>query len=183
MTNCEKTSQGHSVGSLTDKTEDDVLTAMLSLAVREENIMVARVALNNMHQNHDEPIRSSALLKGQAGVCKYITPYPGCNREVDYTEQILRDVLSRGVADPDIQLELLSHINQNMTLEEVLKFVQTKEAGKRSATGLLDHNNTSAIRSQYKGERRRSNPEQRSKRHLLNARIVEAKVMEDQKCL
>ena len=32
-----------SVGSLTEKTEDDVLTAMQSLAVREENIMVARV--------------------------------------------------------------------------------------------------------------------------------------------
>ena len=126
--------------------------------------MVARVALNNMHQDHDEPIRSfSARLKGQAGVCKYITPCPGCDREVDYTEQILRDVLSRGVADPDIQLELLSHVNQNMTLEEVLKFVQTKEAGKRSATRLLEHNNTSAIRSQYKRGKKEIKPDNATK--------------------
>ena len=37
-----------SVGPLSHMTEDVVLKAMRSLAVREENVMVARVALNNM---------------------------------------------------------------------------------------------------------------------------------------
>ena len=36
-----------------------------------------------------------------------------------YTDEILRDVLTRGVADPEIQLDLLSDSNQNMTLENV----------------------------------------------------------------
>lgn len=34
--------------SLTNETEDNVLTAIRQLAVREENTMVARVTLNNM---------------------------------------------------------------------------------------------------------------------------------------
>ena len=92
---------------------------MRSLAVREESVMVARVALNNLHQDHDESIRSfCARLKGQACVCKYVVACTCCNQEVNYTSQILRDVLIRGIADSDIQLELLGHTNKNMPLEE-----------------------------------------------------------------
>ena len=28
---------------------------------------------------------------------------PGCNNDVNYTEEILRDVLTSGIADPEIQ--------------------------------------------------------------------------------
>ena len=144
-----------SVGSLADRPEKEVLDAMRFLAVREESVMVARVALSNLHQDHDESVRSfCARLKGQASVCKYIIPCTGCNQEVDYTQQILRDVLSRGIADPDIQLELLGHTNQNMSLEEVLQFVEAKEAGKRSASRLHDHHQANAVKSQYKMNRR-----------------------------
>lgn len=45
-------------GTLTEMTEDDVLTAMRRLAVREENTMVARAALHNLKQDRDEPIRT-----------------------------------------------------------------------------------------------------------------------------
>ena len=63
-----------SVGPLSHMTEDVVLKAMRSLAVREGNVMVARVALNNMHQDQEESIRSfGARLRGQASVCKYVT--------------------------------------------------------------------------------------------------------------
>ena len=44
-------------GTLTGKTEDEVLAAMKILAVREENVMVARVTLHNMKQDRGEPIR------------------------------------------------------------------------------------------------------------------------------
>ena len=145
-----------SVGPLTEKTEDAILAAIKSLAVREENVMVARVALNNMHQDQDESIRAfGARLRGQAAVCKYVINCPGdeCNIIVDYTEQILRDVLCRGIANPDIQLELLGHTNQDMSLEEVFHFVETKEAGKRSANRLLD-NQAAAIRSNYSKSKR-----------------------------
>lgn len=143
------------VGSLTVKTEDNVLEAMRSLAVREENVMVARVSLNNMHQDRDESIRSfGARLRGQACVCKYVTECPVCHDDVDFTEPILRDVLCRGISDTDIQLDLLGHTKQDMTLEEVLRFVEAKEAGKRSATRLLDHQAAGAIKSSYSKTKR-----------------------------
>lgn len=72
-----KTLQGHwlvllqltrsLVSYLAEKTEHDSLIAMLSLEAREENIIVASVVLNNMHQDHDEPtISFSPQLKRQA---------------------------------------------------------------------------------------------------------------------
>ena len=57
--------------SLVGKSQDDVLTAIHSLAVREENTTVARVTLHQMTQDVDETVRSYyARLKGQATVCK-----------------------------------------------------------------------------------------------------------------
>ena len=138
-------------GSLTTKTAAQVLNAIKQLAVREENAMVARVALHNMTQDREEPIRSfCARVKGQAGVCKYNIKCPTCNTTVDYTKCIVRDVLSRGIADSEIQLELLGHTEQDMTLEQVLSFIESKEAGRRSATKLSQAQGIQAIRSAYK---------------------------------
>ena len=67
-------------GTLAGETEEVVLAAIKALAVRKENVMVARVALHHMEQDRDEPIRAFvARLKGQAGVCKYVKACPGCN--------------------------------------------------------------------------------------------------------
>lgn len=44
MNSCERTLTRNAGGTLTGKTEDEVLAAMRNLAVREENTMVARVA-------------------------------------------------------------------------------------------------------------------------------------------
>ena len=78
-------------GTLAGKTEDKVLTAMKILAVREENVMVARVTLHNMKQDRGEPIHSyGARLRGQADVCRFTQQCTNCNADVDYTEAILR---------------------------------------------------------------------------------------------
>jgi len=66
-------------------------------------------------------------------------------RHSRHTEAILRDVLCRGIADQDIQLELLGHTNQDMPLEDVFRFVEAKEAGKRSATRLIDHQTAASV--------------------------------------
>ena len=87
-------------GSLTTKPIEDVMSAIRKLAVREENTMVARVQLHNMHQDRDETVRSfCARLHGQAGICKFTTQCPSCNTNVNYTEHILCDVRTRGLAD------------------------------------------------------------------------------------
>ena len=74
-----------------------------------------------------------AHLRGQAGVCKFLVTCPGCNAEVNYTENVLRNVLTCDLADSEIQLDLLGDRKQDMSLEEVFQFIEAKEAGKRSA--------------------------------------------------
>ena len=56
-------------GTLTGMTEDEVLKDMKTLAIREDNIMVARVTLHNMRQDRDEPF--GARLRGQASICQF----------------------------------------------------------------------------------------------------------------
>ena len=137
--------------SLSDKTEEEVMAAIRKLAVREENTMVARVKLHGMHQDRDEPVRSfGARLRGQASICKFVIKCPGCDNAVNYTDAILRDVLTKGIADPEIQLDLLGDKNQDMSLEEVFKFVEAKESGKRSASQLLDTHSIEAASSSYR---------------------------------
>ena len=67
-------------GTLTGKTEDEVLAAIKTLAVREENVMVARVMLHNMKQDRGEPIRAyGATLWGQASThCYYVVQMQIC---------------------------------------------------------------------------------------------------------
>ena len=138
-------------GSLTTKTEEIVLAAIRQLAVREENTMVVRVTLNNMTQDREETVRSfSARLRGQAGVCKFVLKCNNCDTDVNYADAILRDVLTRGLYDSEIQLELLGDQNQNMTLEQVFKFVEAKEAGRRSASKLMDSQGAESASSSYR---------------------------------
>ena len=104
-----------------------------------------------MKQDRDETICSfGARLHGQASVCKFTIKCPTCEADVNYTENILRDILTHGLADSEIQLNLLGDKNQDMALEEVFQFVEAKEAGKRSAGCLSDNLGVNAARSQYR---------------------------------
>ncbi len=99
-----------------------------------------------MTQHGDEPVRSfGARLQGQAGVCKFLIKCANCNQDVNYTEAVVRDVLSKGLYDAGIQLALLGHEHQDMSLEEVFHFVEAKELGKQSATCLLDAVNKASL--------------------------------------
>ena len=137
-------------GSLTNKTQTEVLKAIKCLAVREENKMVARVSLHNMRQDHDEVIRLyAARLRGQATVYQFTMKCSHCHQEVNYKEEILRDALVRGIADNDIQLDILGDSNQNRTLEEIINFVEVKESGKTSASRLMNSQGAEAANSSY----------------------------------
>ena len=141
-------------GSLFNKGEKEVKEAIKVLAVRQENSMVARVKLHNMKQDRDEPIRLfGARIKSQAATCKYVTPCPSCSHQVHYSEAIMRDVLSRGIADPDIQQGILGDQDQDRTFEQVLTLVEAKESGKRSVARLAQSEGASAAGSTYRREK------------------------------
>lgn len=138
-------------GSLMDKPEEEVLDRIRALAVRHENILVARIQLQDMQQKDGEPIRAfAARLKGQSSVCKFVQECPSCTTHVDFTNQMIRDVLVKGIVDSDIQLNLLSVNNQEMSLEEVIQYIEAKESGKRSLSKLAqNYQAANASRSQY----------------------------------
>ena len=67
----------------------------------------------------------------------------------------MRDVLTCGIADPEIQLDILNYVNQDRSLEEEFKFIEAKEAGKRSAVRLSSQG-AEAAKSSYRKEKRDS---------------------------
>ena len=66
---------------------------------------------------------------------------------------MLRDVLTKAIADTEIQLDLLGSDDQDMSLEEVFRFVESKEAGKLSASRLLDSHAVESASSSYRKSR------------------------------
>lgn len=93
--------------------------------------MVAMVTLHNMTQDRNKPIRAyGARLREQAIVCKFTQKCTGCDTNVDYIEAMIKDILCRGLEDTEIQMDLLGDRNQDMTLEQILRFVEAKEAGR-----------------------------------------------------
>ena len=138
--------------------EAELLKAIKCLAVIEENVLVSRYNLHNMRQDSEEPVRSFvARIKGQAHICKLIIPCPNCQfNEVDYSDEIIKDVVTRGIYDNDIRLDLLSDKNQNMSLADTIMYIEAKESGKKSATHLLHNSSTSAATSRYKSRQKKT---------------------------
>ena len=86
--------------------------------MRNENIMVARYGLLVMRLGREEQIRSFyARIKCQADTCddRIKCTKADCNEMVEFAGEML---------------DLISDQNQNMTIEEKIKFVEARESGK-----------------------------------------------------
>ena len=95
----------------TTTSEIDALAANKTLAVKAENVIVSRMILMTKTQDRDEGVRSFAARKrGQAMVCKFSK---NCSRNpfdaVNYTNDMIRDALSKGHGDSNIQQDVLGH--------------------------------------------------------------------------
>ena len=124
-------------GSLINKEIGDILNCIKKLAIREDNVMLTRVQLYNMKQDMEESVRKfGSRLQSKASTCKYQINCDKCNESIDFTDSILRDILVKGLCDHDIQTKVLSHADQNLSLEDTFKYIETKETGKRTADQL-----------------------------------------------
>ena len=91
-----------------------ILESIRRLAVKAENVMVSRVVLNNLQQQADEGIRNfTARVKGQADLCQF-TKQCTCTNTVRYTDEMVRDVIIRGLYDQDTQRDVLGMQEQDM---------------------------------------------------------------------
>ncbi len=57
----------------------------------------------------------------------------------------MADQLRVGLADAEIQEDLLKHPDQSLSVEETIKFVEVRAAGKRSALTMSTPTSTSSI--------------------------------------
>ena len=104
-------------------TERAVLAATRSLTVRQEDTMVSRVTLQGMSQDRDEVVHNfTARFRGQADVCCF-TVRCSCNSpmDVNFTDQMICDMLIHGLVDLEILQKVLRHENQDMDLNTAVK--------------------------------------------------------------
>ena len=128
----------YNTGVNSDSDEATLLAAMKKLAVRAQNALVNVVKFLDMAQEEEESAGGfTARLKGQASTCNFVIKCSSstCDNETNYSEQMVCHQLVRGLEDQAIQEQILAHgaDNSDLDLARTLKFVEAKEAGKRSS--------------------------------------------------
>ena len=128
----------YNTGVNSESDDATLLAAMKKLAVRAQNTLVNVVKFLDMAQEQEETAGAfTARLKGQASTCNFLMECSSntCSHETNYSEQMVCHQLVRGLADPTIQEQMLAHgaDNTDLDLSKTLKFVEAKEAGKRSS--------------------------------------------------
>ena len=141
------------------KNKEVILEAIKSFAVKSESFVVHQVNHIRMCQGRDEPIKKFvARLKGQASVCEYTTKC-ACTCEcpnkpmVDYGDKALRQIIAANIYDIEIQKDLLSALNSRknqMTVDEMVNFIEGKENGNESAMKLSVPQSVNVVHSSYK---------------------------------
>ena len=143
---------------LDNMTEEQLLKEMRSLAVKGESQIISRVNLRTMCQDHQEDIRHfTARVKGQAALCNYSIHCATCDTDISYAEQEIMDQICTGLCDPEIQKEVLALCDQTKTTENLVTFIENREAGKRSQFALTSASANVSRISQYKKNQKSSN--------------------------
>ena len=133
---CEELRRDHhrNYPSQTSATETSLLSEIKQIAVRAKNRAVNRVKLNTLRQDKGEPIRRFAgRIRSLATVSDYAVKCTKCKFDVIYTDEVIMDQVIAGIADLEIQKDVLSHPNaKTLTLETLLVFIEGKESGQSS---------------------------------------------------
>ena len=140
--------------------ETDLLAAIKRLAVKEESTLVHRIRLSQMTQAPGTPIRSFlASLKGQAALCQFTAQckVPDCQHQYDFSSEIIRDNLIRGIADPEILADILGDAKTDRTLEQTVDLIAQKEQGKSTRAAVGD--STSAMSQTNSYSKNRTKPQ------------------------
>ena len=142
---------------ITDCPPEVVLEEMRRLAVIRTAKGRARADLMKMNQGNDEPFRRfSARVQGKAQLCGFRTNYKcECGREssVDYTNEVIKDVIVAGINDEGVRTRVLETEElDEKSMNEVISLVERKEESRK------DHQTASiAAASSFKRQKDPSN--------------------------
>lgn len=113
--------------------EEVIFAELRQIAVCMRNKAVNRVKLSTLKQDKGEPIRKfSGRVRSLATVNGYSVKCSNeeCGHDVSYTEAVIMDQLIAGLADTDIQKDVLSLTESDTwDLEKLLKYFEGKESG------------------------------------------------------
>ena len=102
-------------------------------------------------------------------MCRFVKKCTGCDVVSNQGEERVADQLCIGMADNEIQEDLLKDPNQDMSVEEMIRFIEVRASGKRSAASMTtptsvnelgDGEGIEAIGSAYRRQQRRPPPRQ-----------------------
>ena len=120
------------------KPTTELMSTMKSLAVIAVATGVTRSELMKMHQERDEQFRSfAARVRGKAEICDYTTACT-CTRIVNFTDCIIKDILVSGIADIEIQREILGTIGiLEKPVNDIISLVESKEMARNALPSSL----------------------------------------------
>ena len=111
----------------------DLLFAMKNLAAIAVATGVTRSELMQMRQDRDESFRAfTEKVRGKAETCGY-TVNCACDREVNFTDIIIRGILIAGIADTDIRRKVLSTAGVlHKSVNDIIALVEGKEMARNA---------------------------------------------------
>ena len=142
--------------------EEDPIAAIKRHAVLQRAISARKMDLYSLRQEDGEPVRKFyARIQHLARQCQLMVlcPADGCRYHtapfVSYADEVVKQVLLVGLADPEIKKDVLgiSGINDK-TLPETLGLIEDKEAAARSTTGSSASGNTTSYKKIAADDRR-----------------------------
>ena len=122
---------------ITDRNVEEVMSVLESFAVIRVSKGVQRADLMKLNQSSNEAIRTyAARVQGKAQTCGFIaTGKCACEKEVtiDYTQEVIKDVILAGISDSEIQTSVLETEGiENRTLAEILSIIERKEQARKA---------------------------------------------------
>ena len=126
--------------TITTKSETEVLAAIKRHAVVSVAASVLRTELFAMKQDHGETVLAfSSRALGKARNCKLTVRCPH-GTHVDYSEDMVKQVVLAGMCDDEIKRKVLSTAGiDDKSLNDTISIIETEEMASRS---MSDHTNT-----------------------------------------
>ena len=117
---------------------------------------VLRAELMRMTQSNDEPIRTfSARVQGKAQTCGFLTSHTctehtcRVEQKVDYTMDVIKDVVLAGIGDPEIRTSVLDCDGiEEKTLNDIISLIERKEKSRKAYSTAASISNISSFRRQ-----------------------------------
>ena len=147
---------------LLEGSEEALLAAIKLHAIIPVAKTVRRTDVLQMRQDHDEGVRAFyASVKGKADTCGYVVKCTRatCDTKVDYTQEVIKDVLITGLSDPEIRRDVLGWPElDGKTALETVAFIESKEMARNA----LLHCNSGTMNALSTYRKQQKNPENKN---------------------